>query len=84
MDEMMGIRYKFALRDDEDLAVNAPEWLVPPQLLLRLGAANCLDLIRYERLPNAAARHMEVDRRDSTFRKMNVLNHNFFESKASS
>jgi hypothetical protein len=48
---------------------------VPPQLLVKLATVHCLKLVRYERLPNCATRHMEADPGHSAlFRRMNVLN----------
>mmetsp|Transcript_16654 Transcript_16654/g.32280 ORF Transcript_16654/g.32280 Transcript_16654/m.32280 type:complete len:903 (+) Transcript_16654:440-3148(+) len=79
-DEMMGIRYTFTLLDgesDDAQAVNAPEWLVPQALLVKVATAHNFNLVRYERLPNCASRHINYDgnRSDALYRHMNVLNH---------
>mmetsp|Transcript_10439 Transcript_10439/g.22656 ORF Transcript_10439/g.22656 Transcript_10439/m.22656 type:complete len:722 (-) Transcript_10439:214-2379(-) len=85
MNDMTGIRYHFTLRDGEDdaqQAVAAPEWLIPIQLLIKLATAYHFQLVRYERLPNAAARYMERDSPNALYRRMNVLNHEGSLSKA--
>ncbi|GBG26906.1 mRNA cap guanine-N7 methyltransferase [Hondaea fermentalgiana] len=79
-DPMMGIRYTFRLLDgdsDDAQAVNAPEWLVPQALLVKLATVHNFNLVRYERLPNCASRHINHDgnRHDALYRLMNVLNH---------
>jgi len=85
--DQFGIRYNFILRDGEEdasEAVNAPEWLVPQQLLMQVATAHNFKLVRYERLPNCAKRHIDHDRsrRDALFRSMSVLNHKGTMSEA--
>jgi len=73
----VGARYEFTLRDGTEesaKAVEAPEWLVPLEVLKQMAAANSLELKHYERLPNYAVRQMSNDSDKALFRRMNVLN----------